>query len=274
MTTLEVAGRTVEYVARGAGPAVVFCSPTWWPLDPWRESGLPELGARFRAIAFNQRGVGASSGGGETYDMPLLAGDTLALLDALGVARAAFVGFANGTSVALRIAEVAPERTWALVLGAVSGGAPPGTPSVRPREAAAIAEHGYREYIAHHALNETFAFAPETHRLHPERPRRLADALVAHAPSPEEFLKHVDARRGYDALAAAEGVRTATLALVGEDDTVARGTSNPVAATRRAAKQIAGAELLILPAVRHMLFWEKPELVWPPILAFLERNHP
>jgi len=271
MTLVSVAGRDLEYVEQGSGPAVVFCSPTWWAFDAWLLHGIPELAPRHRAIAFNHRGVGASSGDGESYDIPLLAGDLLALLDALGIERAAFIAFANGTSVAIRIAEVAPARVSALVLGAVSGGSPRGVASPRPAEAAAIAQHGYQAYIEHHALNDTFAFAPETHRLHPERPRALADALWRHHASADEFLKHVDARRGYDALAAAAHVRAPALLLVGADDTVARGTSNPVLATRKVAQTIAGATLLEIPNVRHMLFWEDPAAVWPQVTAFLNR---
>ena len=269
MTLLTIDGRACEYIERGTGPAVVCCSPTWWPLDAWVLHGIPELAPHVRAIAFNHRGVGASTGTGESYDIPMLAADTLALLDPLGIARAAFVAFANGTSVAIRIAEIAPERVTALVLGAVSGGSPRGVASPRPAEAAEIAKHGYREYIEHHALNDTFAFSPETHRLHPDRPRALADALWTHAASEDEFLNHVDARRGYDASAAAEGVSAPTLALVGSDDNVARGTSNPVLATQQAAAIIPGARLLVAPKIRHMLFWEDPAAVWPSVVAFL-----
>jgi pimeloyl-ACP methyl ester carboxylesterase len=269
MAVVVVAGRDVEYVERGSGDAVVFCSPTWWPLDAWLLHGIPELAPRHRAIAFNHRGVGASTGAGATYDIPLLARDTLALLDALGIERAALVGFANGTSVAVRIAETDPARVSALVLGAVSGGSPAGVPSPRPAEAAAIAKLGYRAFIEHHALNDTFAFAPETHRRHPERPRQLARALWEHTAPEEEYLKHVDARRGYDALAAAQRVNGPAFLVVGADDTVARGTSNPVLATRAAAERIRGARLLEVPQVRHMVFWEEPEHVWGPVAAFL-----
>jgi pimeloyl-ACP methyl ester carboxylesterase len=267
-TTID--GRELEYVEQGSGPAVVFCSPTWWALDAWLLHGIPELAPHFRAIAFNQRGVGASAGAGESYNIPMLADDTLALLDALGIERAAFVGFANGNSVAVRIAEIAPQRVSALVLGAVSGGSPRGVASPRPAEAAEIAKHGYLPYIEHHALNDTFAFSPETHRLHPERPRALAKALCEHAATEDEFLKHVDARRGYDALAAAARVTAPTFALVGADDNVARGTSNPVVATEKTAATIPGAQLLVVPKIRHMLFWEDPPAVWPPVVAFLQ----
>ena len=250
---------------------MVFCSPTWWPLDAWLLHGIPELASRHRTIAFNHRGVGASTGDGESYSIPLLADDLIALLDVLRVDRAAFVAFANGTSVAIRVVEIAPERVSALVLGAVSGGSPRGVASPRPAEAAAIAEHGYQAYIEHHALNDTFAFAPETHRLHPERPRTLADALWRHHASAEEFLKHTDARRGYDALTAAATLRVPALCIVGADDNVARGPSNPVLATRKAAATIPGAQLVEVPKVRHMLFWEEPDAVWPQVSAFLDR---
>ena len=87
MTLTTVNGRVVEYTIRGNGRhAVVFSSPTWWPLDPWEMHGLPEVGQSFRAIAFNHRGVGHSSGRGGHYDVAMLAADTVALIDHLEIA--------------------------------------------------------------------------------------------------------------------------------------------------------------------------------------------
>lgn len=275
MSTIAVDGRTVEYIESGVGDAVVFSSPTWWPLDAWRLSGLPQVGAAHRAIAFNHRGVGASSSSTlDGYDVTLLAKDLIAFLDALGIESVALVSFAIGTGVALRVADLYPGRVRALVLGAGGGGAPASAPSPRAAEAADIEAHGFRAHIEEHALNDTYAFDPQTHALHPERPKELARALWEHSAPAEEYLKHVDARRGYDAFDFARRISVPSLVVVGGADTVARGVSTPLAASHRLVETLLQSELFVVPRVRHMLYWEEPDAVWPRVLEFLARTAP
>lgn len=267
MSLAVVGGRTVEYAEAGGGQrAVLLCAATWWPLDPWRINGFPELSGRFRTIAFNHRGVGRSSGSDPaSYDLELFADDTLAFLDHLGLQRVAVVGFTIGSAIAVRLASRRPERISALVLGAVSPGAPPDSEDPRRVVDADIAAHGFQAHIQHHALNDTVAFRPETHAEHPERPRALAEALWRNAAPQAEFMKHVDARRGYDVFASAPHVKAPALLVVGEEEGPTR-----LRATQRLAEVLPEARLEVLPRTRHMVFWERPEIVWPDVVAFLE----
>ena len=120
--------------------------------------------------------------------------------------------------------------------------------------------------------NDTYAFDPQIHAEFPERPRRLADALWEHSAGEDEYLKHVAARRGYDAFDFARRVSVPALVAVGEADTVARGSSTPLAASKRLAQTLPQSELLLVPRVRHMLYWERPEAIGPPVLEFLARS--
>jgi pimeloyl-ACP methyl ester carboxylesterase len=273
MARARVDGRTVEYVREGRGEAVVLCSPSWWPLDAWRLSGLPELADRYDVVAFNFRGIGASEGTPTDYAVPLLADDTLALLDALGIGRAHLVGFAIGGAIALQAARTQPGRVASLVLAAVGAGEPARAARAVPkgvlRELRAV---GYREYIRGHALNDDFAFSPTSYRAHPERAAALADALWEHAGSEEEFLKHVLARQGYDTLADLGAVQQPALVLVGAEDTVRRGSSTPLQTSHDLAAGLPHAELEVVPGVRHMVFWEAPETTWARVRRFLEQH--
>lgn len=107
----------------------------------------PQLAAfeGYRCVTVDERGHGGTPAGGP-FDFWDVARDVLAVLDHLGVPRAAVVGTSQGGFVALRMALLAPERVTALaVLGTsaaaedpavaagyravldawVSGGAPP-----------------------------------------------------------------------------------------------------------------------------------------------------
>jgi pimeloyl-ACP methyl ester carboxylesterase len=88
-----------------------------WP-DSWFTFSrvLAHLPDALRAVAIDQRGFGDSERPGGGYSIPELAADAIALLDALGIGRAALVGHSYGSFVARQAALAAPERVESLTL--------------------------------------------------------------------------------------------------------------------------------------------------------------
>src|SRR5690606_19548814 len=74
---------------------------------------------RFRTIAWDNRGLGRSSGA-DRYSLPLYAYDLDRLLDRLGVERAVLHGVSWGGVVVQRFAIDYPERCAAIVLDSTS----------------------------------------------------------------------------------------------------------------------------------------------------------
>lgn len=271
MALIELDGRQVEYILEGSGEMVVFSSPTWWPLDAWLISGFPQLRASHRLLAFNHRGIGASYGTDSRYTNDSMAEDTVGLMEALHLdAGTHVIGFANGCSVALRLAARWPDRVRSVVLAAAGAGAP-ASGSRASHEKAEIERMGYREFIRHHALNDDFAFSPEHYRRYPERAEALADALWEHQGPESEYLKHVEARVGYSTVDLAREVSRPCLVLCGSEDDVARGVSTPVRFSSELAAALPNTELKLLPGIRHMTFWEEPDLAWAAVKDFLAR---
>jgi len=107
----------------GEGPPVLLIhgfpqhSRMWQPVM----TSLAEAG--FMAIAIDQRGMGGSDIPLTGYTKAELAADGLAWLDALGIERAAVIGYDHGGGTALAMAYLAPERISRL---AVLEYAPPG----------------------------------------------------------------------------------------------------------------------------------------------------
>ena len=270
MAMIQLDGRAVEYEVHGAGDAVVLCQPTWWPMDPWRLSGVPELGASYRILMFNHRGIGGSEATATDYTIDSMASDTLDLMNILGFEPAHLVTFANGSIVALRVAELQPERVRGLVLGA------PGSPaSTAPRRVSEgqrrhIAEIGYETFIRGHAVDPEL-FSPATYKAHPERGDGLADAMWTHAGTEEEYFKHALARTSFDVMKDVGRVTQPVLVMTGAEDTVARGDSNPVESSRVIAGRIPQATLELVPGVKHMLYWEAPGVCWGACNGVLER---
>jgi pimeloyl-ACP methyl ester carboxylesterase len=77
------------------------------------EPGLVEA---HEVISFDNRGLGASEPGEGELSMRSMAGDTVALLDAIGVERAHVCGWSLGSAVAQELALAHPDRVGALVL--------------------------------------------------------------------------------------------------------------------------------------------------------------
>lgn len=106
-------GQELDYVDHGgSGPAVVLLHSFFMDATMFAPQ-VAAFGADYRLIAVNQRGHGDTPVTGP-FDYWDSARDVLAVLDHLGIERAAFVGTSQGGFVALRIALLAPERVVAL----------------------------------------------------------------------------------------------------------------------------------------------------------------
>ena len=109
---LAVPGGRLAVHDFGAGPPIVLLhagivdSWAWEPLTPFL------LDAGYRVVAFDRRGIGGSSTGDVEFSHRA---DTLAVLDALGLERAALVGNSVGGQIALDTAIESPERIVAVV---------------------------------------------------------------------------------------------------------------------------------------------------------------
>lgn len=93
------------------------------------------LAPRYRAIVFDNRGVGRTEWPGTPFGIPDLAADGLAVLDAAGVDRAHVYGVSMGGLTAQELALSAPGRVQTLILGC-TGTLPDGPqPPARRRQA-------------------------------------------------------------------------------------------------------------------------------------------
>lgn len=115
-------GERIYFEVTGSGPAVVLChglggNHAIW----WRQ--IEDVATDHQVVTWDQRGFGNSTArdgfGGPTEARR----DLLAVLDHLGLDRAALVGQSMGGWAALGLAQHRPERVWALVLSTTLAGA-------------------------------------------------------------------------------------------------------------------------------------------------------
>lgn len=81
---------------------------------------VPLLIDDFRLLRIDIRGHGASDATAGDYDLPLLAGDVLAVMDAADVSRAVLCGVSLGGMIGMELACSAPDRFAGMILACTS----------------------------------------------------------------------------------------------------------------------------------------------------------
>jgi len=132
---LEVPGGRLPVVDEGTGPPIVLLHAAVADLRAW-DAMVPALvAAGYRVIRFDARDFGGSTGD----DVPFTnRADVVAVLDSLGLERAALVGNSRGGMTAVDTAIESPERVIAVVgvgagIGGFEGVPKPEEPLCRPR---------------------------------------------------------------------------------------------------------------------------------------------
>jgi 3-oxoadipate enol-lactonase len=115
LRTADLGRYRLGYLDVGSGPAVVLIHGLAGDHSAWRVQ-VALLRDRYRVIAFDNRGAGASTQIDEAVSTRDLADDTLALMTQLGIERAHIVGRSMGGAVAQHMALAAPDRIASLVL--------------------------------------------------------------------------------------------------------------------------------------------------------------
>jgi pimeloyl-ACP methyl ester carboxylesterase len=124
---IEVNGVHVAYHDEGKGPVLVMLHGSGPGATGWSNysRNVPELARHFRVICPDLPGFGASDVKPVTGAIPGFWAETIiALLDALGIAKAHFVGNSMGGMITLKIALEHPERIARMVLMGPGGGFP------------------------------------------------------------------------------------------------------------------------------------------------------
>jgi len=116
--TLDVPGGTLYWESTGRGPALVLVHAGIADHGMW-DDDVPSFAGGHRVVTYDCRGFGRSRTDAVGYSSRA---DLAALLDHLGIERAALLGCSRGGQIALDFALERPERVSALVLVASGPG--------------------------------------------------------------------------------------------------------------------------------------------------------
>jgi pimeloyl-ACP methyl ester carboxylesterase len=255
--------RTYFEVSGGAGPPILFYTGFADPLEVAKGSGLARaLTAEFRLIFADHRGQGGSDKPDEAsaYALATRAADAVAILNALDIERAHFLGSSWGARLGFALAEQAPERVLSLVL---CGNQPYAWDLESPTAHAVTAAIAASRQEGMTGFVETFESAlgyrfPEPHRtwtLERNDPAALEAAwrsVQVEGPVSRDLSRW----------------RVPCLICVGEADEMHDDA-------RRAAEQIPAARFVSLAGHSHIsAFYEADDLLLPHILKLLRSATP
>ncbi|MGA9865341.1 MAG: alpha/beta fold hydrolase, partial [Acetobacteraceae bacterium] len=101
MDWIEVNGTSLRYDIAGGGPVtLVLVHEMGGTLESW-DQVLPALSRTRRVLRYDTRGAGMSEKIRGSVSFDTMAADLIALLDALGIGRAALAGCAVGGGIVL-----------------------------------------------------------------------------------------------------------------------------------------------------------------------------
>jgi pimeloyl-ACP methyl ester carboxylesterase len=259
-----------QSIGRDSDPALLLVMGLGGQLIHWPDEVLVRLCQQgFRVIRFDNRDVGLSTWVGTAptinltyealryrlglsvaapYGLRDMAGDALALLDALGVQQFHVLGASMGGMIAQHLADLAPQRVQSLTLLMTSSSAQ-GLPAPSPALLALLAN---RE-----AANRALAL---------EQQADLLAALGSPTVSDDRQLLLQQAQIAYDRAFNPEGVQRQLLAILAEPSRVellgrlrvptlvVHGTADPLLPVMHGvhvAAHIKGSELKLIPGLAH-----------------------
>lgn len=115
MPSVRVGDVDVYYEIHGEGPPLVFVGGLGVDMTVFAPF-TGRLARSFRVLTFDNRGAGRTDKPDIPYSIPMMAEDTVGLMDALGLPRAHLVGVSMGGRIALEIAAAHPARIDRMVL--------------------------------------------------------------------------------------------------------------------------------------------------------------
>ena len=246
------AGELLMHVQeRGRGTPLVMIMGlsgdlTWW------ERLAPLLESDFRLITFDNRGAGLTEKPDAKYTIAGMAGDTAALLEALGIPRSHVFGVSMGGMIAQELALRFPERVDRLALGCThSGGEGLKPPSVEIIRKITETRGKSLRQIAEEVM--TVLFSPRFLARDPAYVRTMIDRYVEHPPSGKGFTRQFWAVVAHDTFERLPQIRHPTLVLTGDADTLVPPENSEVLHSR-----IPGSRLTWLREAGHAFFMEDP----------------
>jgi 3-oxoadipate enol-lactonase len=255
MALIDVGEIQLDYERSGKreGPPLLLIMGMSGTSLHWGEPFLDLLRADFDVIAYDHRGIGASTPLDGPVTTRQMADDAAGLLAALGLDDAHVMGISMGGMIAQELALGHPERIRTLTLGCTYSGGE-GSALASEADLAGLVEamgSGDRERAlrAGWEINVSQAYAADD-----EAYAKFRDIAMRRAVAVPVIMQQMQACAAHDTNARLPKIGAPTLVIHGSEDRLL-----PVQNGKLIASRIPGAQLEIFDGVGHLFFWERPE---------------
>jgi 3-oxoadipate enol-lactonase len=256
-------GFRMTYQVEGPDSAatVILHHPLATDLTIWDEL-TAALAPRYRVVRFDARGQGASEATPAPYDFPMLAADTVALMDHLKIARAHFLGLSMGGMVGQFLGLEHPQRFASLILCSTTSRMPLEARPLWDERVQIARDKGMASQVEL-ALSRWLAAATRK-----DKPALVARMTRYLETTPVEgYAGWCLAIRDLDVTDRLKAITLPTRIIVGSED-----PGTPPAAARVIHREIAGSQYVEVPGVSHQLHVEDPATFNRHVLEFLDRQ--
>lgn len=238
-------------------PVVLLSNSLMSNLSMW-DPQMAVLERSFRVLRYDTRGHGATDDPPGPYSIKLLAEDSIALLDALGIEKVHFVGLSMGGMIAQYAGANFPDRVSSLLLC--------DTASEMPtlemwNDRIATAETKGIAALVEPTLKRWFT-APYLASKHPDL-NKVAEMI--RTTSLVGYVGCASAVRDMSQTSLLKKIKAPTIIIVGEDDPACT-----VAQSRVLEEQIKGSTLVILKEAAHLANIEQIDAFNQSMMSFLE----
>ncbi|MGV1761489.1 alpha/beta fold hydrolase [Rhizobium sp. A22-96] len=234
-------GISIWYASYGSGAPVILLHGGLGNSGNWGYQVPALIDAGHRVIVIDSRGHGRSTRDARPYSYELMASDVLAVMDRLGIAKAAIAGWSDGACTGMILGRTHPERISGVFFFACNMD-PSGT---KEFVLTPIVEHCFsrhtKDYAALSPTPDAFdAFVQAVSLMQQTEPNYSTDDLAEiHVPVAIVHSEH--------------------------DEFIKREHADYL------ARHIPGAELVILPGVSHFAPLQRPAQFNAALFAFLAR---
>jgi 2-hydroxy-6-oxonona-2,4-dienedioate hydrolase len=263
---VDCAGVRTRIVEAGRGErAIILLHGVQGHLEVWLRN-IASLAAQHRVVAFDLLGHGFTDKPERPYEIRDYRDHALALLDAMGIERATWIGSSLGGWISSRAAAQSPERVDKLVLVSTAGlTADPAVmaklKTLGERAASMAGPEGVRErlkFVIHDPANVTEELVESRWRIYSRPEYRAAlpniNALQDMARRERNLLTKEELGR----------IKSPTLIVWTDHDPTAS-----LAKGREYQSSIPGAQFVVIPECSHIPSHEKPEEFNRIVLEFL-----
>jgi 3-oxoadipate enol-lactonase len=253
MALVRAGGVELDCERSGSGPPLLLIMGMSGTALHWGEPFLAALRRDFEVIAYDHRGVGASSRLEGPITIAQMAEDAAGLLDALGLDSAHVLGISMGGMIAQELALAHPERVRTLALGCTYCGGE-GSVLTSPEVLQRLSEgmmSGDRARAIRTAfeINISSAAAADA-----DLYARFLEVAERRAVAVPVIMAQLQACVAHDTNARLAALEMPTLVVHGTEDQLLAVENGQLIASR-----VPGSRLEILEGIGHMFFWEQPE---------------